>query len=122
MKEKIEQKLFDYFSYDCTDKEQEDNLKDLIKMEVELGKNGVEHLLDWCRDEYDTINAKYKQLHNLNDEEFELLIDEHSGCYEFMYDEIDNLEDLDNIWDLCNWYLDYLQGSMTLEEFTELID
>jgi len=122
MKEKIAQKIFDYFSYDCTNEVEKDNLKNLIKTEIELGEKGIEHIQDWCINEYDDINTKYKQLHNLNDEEFEILIEEHGGCYEFMYNDMKNLEDLDYIWDLCNFYLDYLHGSMTLEKLTNLID
>lgn len=52
-------------------------------------KEGVEELLDWCRDDYEK--------------------------------EKDNIE-LDKIWDICNWYLDLLNGQKTENWFLNMLE
>lgn len=63
-----------------------------IKSALNNGKDGAEELLDWCRDEYD------QQEQNVENEE------------------------LDGIWDICNWYLDFLNGDKTQEDLLSLIN
>lgn len=63
-----------------------------IKSALNNGKSGAEELLDWCRDEYD------QQEQNVENEE------------------------LDGIWDICNWYLDFLNGDRTQENLLNLIN
>lgn len=63
-----------------------------IKSALNNGKDGAEELLDWCRDEYDQQEQDVE-----NDE-------------------------LDGIWDICNWYLDFLNGDKTQEDLLSLIN
>ena len=58
---------------------------------------------------------------NLTDNEIEKIMEENCGSYEFMYDEIPYAIDLENIWDICNYYLDYCNKDMTENELLELI-
>ena len=46
---------------------------------------------------------------------------DYCGSYEFMYDEIPYAIDLQDIWDICNWYLDYCNKDMTEKELLDLI-
>lgn len=114
MKEKFINKLYDFWS-------RNDDNKELLLKEitdnVNNGVEGIEVLLDWCRNDFDNAKDRYRVLHNLNEEEVEKIMEENYGNYEFMYREIDYLEDLDYIWNLCNWYLDYLQNNGIDEEW-----
>ena len=79
-------------------------------------------LLDWCRCDYDGIREQYMKLHNLSEKEMEKIMEEHCGAYEFMYDEIPYAIDLQDIWGLCNWYLDYLQYGTREDLLLEILD
>ena len=118
MKEKVIKQLYDFWS-----KTDDDNTKLLeqITNNVNNGLDGAEVLLDWCSCDYDGIREQYMKLHNLSEEEMEKIMEEHCGAYEFMYDEIPYAIDLQDIWDLCNWYLDYCNNDMTEEELLKLI-
>ena len=84
------------------------------------GKNGAEDLLDWCRDDYDRAKENYMKLHNLNEDEMEKIMEDNCGNFKFMYDEIGFLEELDEIWNICNWYLDYCNDEMGEDTFYSL--
>ena len=118
MKEKVIKQLYDFWS-----KTDDNNTKLLeeITNNVNNGTDGAEVLLDWCRNDYDGIRSQYQILHNLSEDEMERVMEEHSGCYEFMYEEIPYAEELDEIWDICNYYLDYCNKDMTENELLELI-
>lgn len=67
--------------------------KDLKEEIFENGLNGADTLLDWCRTDFEN------------------------------YNEEDNIyEDLENAWNWCNWYLDYLQGTRTKENIIDLLN
>lgn len=120
MKEKLINRLYDFWL-----KTDDDNIKLLeeITNNVNNGIDGAEVLLDWCRNDYDGIRSQYQILHNLSEDEMERVMEEHSGCYEFMYEEIPYTEELDEIWDICNWYLDYTQNNkITEKDLLELIE
>ena len=120
MKEKLINRLYDFWL-----KTDDDNIKLLeeITNNVNNGIDGAEVLLDWCRNDYDTIKEQYQKLHNLTDTEMEKIMEENCGSYEFMYDEIPYIEELDKIWNICNWYLDYTQNNkMTEKDLLELIE
>lgn len=118
MKELLIKKLYDFWSIIDDDKKK---LLEEITQNINDGKNGAETLLDWCRNDYDMIKEQYQKKHNLTEEEMEKIIEDNCGSYNFMYNEIPYVSDLDDIWDLCNWYLDYLNGDITDEELLNLI-
>lgn len=119
MKEKLIEKLYDLWKDTDDNKEQ---LLEEITTNINDGIDGANMLLDWCRCDYDGIREQYMKLHNLSEEEMEKIMEEHCGAYEFMYDEIPYAIDLQDIWDLCNWYLDYCNNDMTEEELLKLIE
>lgn len=119
MKEKLIEKLYDLW------KDTDDNKEELLKeitTNVNDGIDGANVLLDWCRCDYDGIREQYMKLHNLNEDELGEIMEEHFGTYEFMYDEIPYASYLQNIWDLCNWYLDYCNNDMDEKELLKLIE
>ena len=118
MKELLIKKLYDFWS-----KTDNDNTKLLeeITNNVNNGLDGAKVLLDWCRNDYDTIKEQYKKLHNLTDTEMDKVMEENRGSYEFMYNEMPYAIDLQDIWDLCNYYLDYCNKDITENELLELI-
>ena len=118
MKELLIEKLYDFWNK--TDDDKETLLKE-ITQNVNDGISGAEILLDWCRSDYDTIKEQYQKLHNLTDNEMEKVMEENSGSYEFMYNEIPYVIDLENIWDICNYYLDYCNKDITEKDLLELI-
>ena len=124
MKEKLIDRLYNFWKsyteyYNLDNK----NLKENITQAVNKGEQGAEELLDWCRDDYDGIRSQYQILHNLSEDEMERVMEKHFGCYEFMYEEIPYTEELDEIWDICNWYLDYTQNNkITEKDLLELIE
>lgn len=119
MKEKLIKRLYNYWA--CTDDDLNnglwENISDIINNK---GKNGAEDLLDWCRDDYDRAKENYMELHNLNEDEMEKIMEDNCGTFEFMYDEIGFLEELDEIWDICNWYLDYCNDEIGEDTFYSL--
>lgn len=120
MKEKFIKRLYNF--WEKTDDNKELLLKEITD-NINNGVEGIEVLLDWCRNDFDNAKDKYRVLHNLSEEEMEKVIDENYGNYQFMYGEIDYIEELDFIWDLCNWYLDYLQDNNVDEEwFKKMIE
>ena len=123
MKEKLIKRLYDFWKdYNEHYNLGNENLKERITQAVNSGEQGVEELLDWCRDNYDNIREQYQMLHNLSDDEMEMTMEENLGGYEFMYGEIPFVEELEEIWDICNWLLDYTQGnSITEKELLRLI-
>lgn len=118
MKDKVIKQLYDFWS-----KTDNDNAKLLeeITNNVNNGLDGAKVLLDWCRNEYDTIKEQYKKLHNLTDTEMGKVMEENHGSYEFMYNEIPYAIDLEDIWNLCNYYLDYCNKDITEHELLKLI-
>lgn len=68
-------------------------------------RSGAETLCDWCRDDYEVY---YKE-HNITQEDIE------NSCGDI------NCGELDEIWDLCNWYLDYCNGQMSGVKLLELM-
>lgn len=120
VEEKLINRLYNFWKKDSKEEDKEllDRLKTIIyNHEV----TGAEELCDWCRDDYDSIREDYQALHNLTDDEMEQIMDDNFGAYEFMYNDIPRVSDLDKIWDICNWYLDYCDGSMDAEKLLELI-
>lgn len=68
-------------------------LKKQLKEEIyNNGEDGANTLLDWCRDDFE----KYE---------------EESEIY----------QEIENVWDWCNWYLDYLQGNINKEKILYLL-
>ena len=118
MKEKFIERLFDFWKDGTDDEELLERLKEIVNNK---GVDGAEELLDWCRNDYDTIKEQYQKLHNLTDNEMDKIMEENYGSYEFMYDEIPYAIDLQDIWDICNYYLDYCNKDMIENELLELI-
>lgn len=118
MKELLIERLYDFWNK--TDDDKETLLKE-ITQNVNDGISGAEILLDWCRNDYDMVREQYQKLHNLTDDEMEKVMEENCGTYEFMYNEIPYVIDLEDIWDICNWYLDYCNKDMTEKELLDLI-
>lgn len=83
-------------------------LKDRIRA-LAYRPGGDEMLLDWCRGAFDEINDEYGVETIEAPELRRQVIEEHP---EFI--------DLEDAWDLCNWYKDYLDGSITKEVFLGL--
>ena len=97
MKEKLIDRLYDfwksYIEYYNLDNK---DLKENITQAVNKGEQGAEELLDWCRNEFEYFQSN-------------------------MYTEME--ENLNRIWDICNWYLDYIQNNkMTEKNLLELIE
>lgn len=103
MKEEIIKRLYDFWSKI----DNNDNLLKEITDNVNDGITGAEILLDWCREDYDKAQRKYMELHSINIREMQKVMEENFGNYEFMYNELPYVEELDEIWDLCNEYFDY---------------
>lgn len=124
MKEKLIERLYDFWKdYNEHYNLGNENLKERITQAINSGEKGAEELLDWCIGNYDNIREQYQMLHNLSDDEMEMTMEENSGGYEFMYGEIPFVEELEEIWDICNWYLDYTQGnSITEKDLLRLIE
>ena len=119
MKELLIERLYDFWSE--TDDDKETLLKE-ITQNVNDGISGAEVLLDWCRSDYDMVREQYQKAHSLTDDEMEKVMEENCGSYEFMYSEIPYVIDLEDIWDICNWYLDYCNKDMTEKELLDLIE
>lgn len=115
MKEKLIKRLYEFYS--CTDEDLNnglwENLNDIINNK---GKKGAEELLDWCVCEYDNIRERYMELKKIDETEMEKILDENFGNYDFIYnDDIDLYnfaKEVDEIWDLSNFYLDYCNGDI----------
>lgn len=84
-----------------------------VKENVYRGNVGAEELLDWCRCDYDNFRKQYKTLHGLTEEQMSELLDKHYGTYDFMYNDIPFVQTLDEIWEICNLYLDYCEGILS---------
>ena len=93
----------------------------LITQNINNGEEGIIVLLDWCRNDYDMVREQYQVKHNLTEDEMYEIMDDNLGTYDFMYDEIPYVSYLDDIWDLCNWYLDYVNGDITEKDLLNLI-
>lgn len=119
IEEIVIKKLYDLWS--STDDDSSKLLQEITD-NVNGGIEGAENLLDWCRCDYDMCRDRYRALHNLSEEEMEKVMEENLGTYEFMYNEVPYASWLEDIWDLCNWYLDYINGDMTEKELLNLID
>lgn len=104
MKEKLIEKLYDFWKQTDDDK---DKLLKEIETNVNDKKDGAEVLLDWCRCDYDYCKNTYMEIHSLNKYEMEKIMEEHLGDYTFMYEEVPYASELEEIWNLCNCYLDY---------------
>ena len=104
LKNKLVEKLYDFWKQTDDDK---DKLLEEIKINVKSEKEGAEVLLDWCRCDYDYIRETYMNIHSLDEEQMEEIMEKHFGEYTFMYEEIPYASELEEIWDLCNYYLDY---------------
>lgn len=119
MKEKLIEKLYNYW------KENDDDKSTLLKEiteNVNNGKEGANTLIDWCLCDYDMAKEKYAKMKNISEDELQEFIENSFGDLSFMKDDIDYLEDLDEIWDLCNYYLDYCDGTMTEKELLNFIE
>lgn len=108
MKEKLIEKLYEFWKK-ANDSKHNEVLLGQLKYEINnRGKDGAETLLDWCIEDYDYVKKTYMELHFISyDDDMEEIMDKHNGDYAFMYDEIPYVSWLDEIWDLCNYYLDY---------------
>lgn len=95
MKEKLINRLYDFWkSYTEYYNLDNKDLKENITQAVNKGEQGTEELLDWCRCEF-----------------------------EHLQENIVLEEELDKIWDICNWYLDYTKNNkMTENKLLELIE
>lgn len=118
IKEIIIKKLYDFWNKTDDNKEK---LLEEIKQNINDGEEGIIVLLDWCRNDYDMIKEQYRIKHNLTEDEMYKIMDDNLGTYDFMYDEIPYVSYLDDIWDLCNWYLDYINGDMSEKDLLNLI-
>lgn len=110
MREKLIQRLYDYW------KENDDDKSTLLKEiteNIDSGKEGANTLIEWCLCDYDMAKERYAKIHNITEEELQDFIESSYGDLSFMRNDIDYLEDLDEIWNLCNWYLDYCDGTMS---------
>ena len=97
MKYKLIKRLYNFWSKvnpnDGSIKLSKSLLKN-IKYQVNIcGIKGAETLLDWCHMDFDNITK-----------------------------DNDNYEELIKIWDICNWYLDYLNGSFSKKELIDKIE
>lgn len=107
-----------WLEIDNTDK----TLGDKVKENVYRGNVGAEELLDWCRCDYDNFTKQYKLLHGLTEEEMSELLDKHCGTMEFMYNDIPLVAILDDIWEVCNNYLDYCEGVLSEQSLIDWLD
>lgn len=96
-------------------------IDNFISTALRNGVQGAEDLLDDCRMAFDKIQEVYRTKHNLTEEDMEQVMKDHFGDYAFMYNDIEYVEDLDTIWDVCNWYLDYVNNDMTGQELLNLL-
>ena len=122
LQDKLIDKLYNFWKHNDTTR---DNflLKNITTIVKKDGIDGANILLDWCRDDYDKIREKYMKLHKINEDEMEKIMDSHSGTYEFMYEKLPEVSWLDEIWDLCNYYLDYCNSKTRTEkgEYADLM-
>lgn len=118
IKEIIIKKLYDFWNKTDDNKEK---LLEEITQNINDREEGIIVLLDWCRNDYDMIREQYRIKHNLTEDEMYEIMDDNLGTYDFMYDEIPYVSYLDDIWDLCNWYLDYINGDMSEKDLLNLI-
>ena len=120
----MKEKLYNFWSENNDHKEQ---LLEDINNNLNEGVDGATILLDWCSMEYDTIREQYGNRHNLNENEVMKIVEKHFGEYKFLCEDDNDIDlynyamDLDDIWDLSNWYLDYVNKDMTEEELLDLI-
>ena len=106
MQDIIIKKVYEFWLfYDKCNNNSEDydamlqNITNLVKAET---INDTQSLLDWCRDAYDIIHEEY-------------------GVIDLSSSELAYYDDLQKIWDILNWYQDYVDGSMTLEQLESLV-
>lgn len=111
MQDIIIKKVYEFWLfYDKCNNNSEDydamlqNITDLVKAET---INDTQSLLDWCRDAYDVISEEYNV--------------DISTIENTLYSELPYYNDLQKIWDILNWYQDYVDGSMTLEQLESLV-
>lgn len=97
-------------------------IDNFISTALRNGVQGAEELLDDCRIAFDKIQEVYRTKHNLTEEDMEQVMNDHFGDYAFMYNDIEYVEDLDAIWDVCNLYLDYVNNDMTGQELLNLLE
>jgi len=103
MKEKLIKKLYDFWKKD--DENYNKTLLEQLNNEIyNNSNNGAETLLDWCRDSYE----EYYKENGITQEELE----KHCGNVD--------CGELDNIWNICNWYLDYCNEEMGEDTFYSL--
>ena len=119
MKNKLIERLYDFWKKTYDDREV--LLGEITKEVCENGIEGANTLLDWVRCDYECVRYEYRRLHNLTDDEVEKIMEENSGTYDFMYNEIPYVSELDSIWELLNHYLDYCCGYMNEDEMLESI-
>lgn len=70
MKEKFINRLYNFWK--TTDDNEELLLKEITE-NVNDGIDGINVLLDWCRNDFEGAKDRYMVLHNLNEEEVEKL-------------------------------------------------
>jgi hypothetical protein len=112
------------YIYQDKEKLEEKQSKELLLKEITdiVNNNKAQELLDWCIDDYDKVKEDYQELYNITDEKMEKIMDDNFGDYRFMYNEIPYVEELDNIWDLCNWFLDYVNGDTKEDWLLDMIE
>lgn len=100
MKEKLLDYLYDFWKKNNDEKYNEILKKQLNDAIYKDGVKGADTLLDWCREDYEEY---YKQ-NGITQEELE-------ECFGDV-----NCGKLDDVWDICNYYLDYCNNDMTEED------
>lgn len=99
-----------------------DLIDNFISTALRNGVQGAEDLLDDCRMAFDKIQEVYRTKYNLTEEDMEQVMKDHFGDYTFMYNDIEYVEDLDAIWNVCNLYLDYVNNDMTGQKLLNLLE
>lgn len=107
MKEKLIEILYDFWSASDDDKEK---LLEEIRENINDGITGAECLLDWCRCDYEVLKDQYRAMNKI--------LKENNCNYGFMY----YARELDKIWEICNLYLDYCNGTTSEKQLLELIE
>lgn len=120
IEDKIIQICYDYWSINDDDKEE--LKRELIKNIKEDGVDGANVLIDWCLCEYDRAREIYAIKNNIPYDTLLEKIDDNCGNMDFMKKDIDFLEDLDKIWDIVNWLLDYRNNDINENQLKELIE
>lgn len=90
MKEKLIKRLYEFWVQ--TD-DNNTKLLEEITTNINNGVEGVEVLLDWCRNDFEGTK-------------------EEDPYY----------EELNSIWNICNWYLDYLNGQIKEDWLLDMIE